>query len=200
MSSAVRSGGRSVAPGMAASDHRWKRGQSSTGTPSRSAMMRSGKGTARLGHHVDRLAGGQRRNRGPGPLGHRRLQAAHHRGGERRLHQPAVAGVGRRVGVHHGRRGVVADADLVEQDAPPRAEGRRGRRGGDLGVAGQHPGAGGGVPGHGAPARTRARSGKGSPARNPASSTRRTSASMPSSLPVTRPRRSPRPVPPWHHI
>ena len=47
ISSAMRSWGQSVAPGMAASDHSKNRGQSSSGMPSRSLMTRSGNGTAR---------------------------------------------------------------------------------------------------------------------------------------------------------
>ena len=46
ISSAMRSCGQSVAPGMAASDHSKNRGQSSSGTPSRSLITRSGNGTA----------------------------------------------------------------------------------------------------------------------------------------------------------
>ena len=57
--------------------------------------------------------------------GHAGLHQAHHRRLEARLHQPPVAGVLRRVGVHHGRGRLVGRADLVDQDPPRRAEARR---------------------------------------------------------------------------
>ena len=100
-------------------------------------------------HDIDRLPGVDAIDQDPRLLGDAGLHEPHHRWLEAGLDQTSVARVLGRVGVHHGRRGVVGAADLVDQDPPFRAEG--------LGISadGSHLGMGGDgpeatpVPGHG---------------------------------------------------
>ena len=103
-----------------------------------------GSGHGQLGGDVDdRPAGGlvgQRVERDAGALAHEHLELADHLVREPGPSQLAVAGVLRRVGVHHRRRRVVGDADLVDEDPARRAEaGRVARRLAHVGVAGDGP-------------------------------------------------------------
>ena len=127
---------RSLSPGITASDHSKKRGHCSPSTPSSSQITCSGNGMDRASHDVDRLAGHDRVDQRPRLGRHPRLHQAHHGRLEAGLDQPPVAGVLRRVGVHHGGRGVVGRPDLVDQDAPRRAEVQR------IGADGRHLGVG----------------------------------------------------------
>ena len=82
-----------------------------------------GQGHRQLRHHVDGPVRLEALDQGPGPGPDGGLEGPDHRRLEARLHQPPVAGVDRRVGVHHGGRRLVGGADLVDQDAPAGAEG-----------------------------------------------------------------------------
>ena len=134
------SSGQSVAPGMTASDHRKNVGHSSSGTPSRSLMTCSGRGTASSATTSTGTPGSMRVHQGPGPPADARLEGPHVARAEPGLDQGPVPGVVGRVGVHHGRRRGVLGSDLEGHDPLRRAEGVRvARHRHHLVVAADHP-------------------------------------------------------------
>ena len=121
------------------------------GQPEQLGDELDGERDRQLGGDVhDRAAlrlGGQRVEGGTRALADEHLELAHDLVREPRSRQLAVAGVLRRVGVHHRRRGVVGDADLVDEDPARRAEaGGIARRLAHVRVAGDGPEALGAVP------------------------------------------------------
>ena len=113
---------RSDSPGITASDHSKKRGHCDPSTPNSSQMTCRGNGMERSCTTSKAAPLWIGSNSARAFVVTPALHQPHHRRLESRLDQPAVAGVSRRVGVHHRRRRVVRRADLIDQDAPRRAE------------------------------------------------------------------------------